>query len=96
MDRDVFPDTIEAHASSRISPGMGPRSTRTAMIERIAAALDIPPDALAQAPSPAGDRGRIIAENAEALQIFAGITDPKAREQGLAYLRWIAEQSDPR
>jgi hypothetical protein len=66
------------------------------MIARIAAALDIPPDALAQAPPPAGERGRIIAENVEALQVFAGITDPKAREQGLAYLRWIAEQSDPR
>ncbi len=66
------------------------------MLESIAAALDIPIGALAQSDGSHGDRARELAENAEALDIFAGITDRDARQRGLAYLRWIADQSGTR
>lgn len=69
------------------------RPTATEMIRQVALALGIPPEALSQSALRRGDRARILAENAEALRIFAGITDPKAREQGLAYLRWIADEN---
>lgn len=70
--------------------------TASKMLNQVAIALGIPPEALVRSGLRYGDRARVLAENAEALQIFAGIADPKAREQCLAYLRWIADQNAPR
>lgn len=96
MDRDVSPGTLEATAAVPSSTEPGWDGTRAAMLEQIAAALDIPLDTLARPDGPHGDRARVLAENTEALTLFAGLADPDARQRGLAYLRWIAEQSGTR
>lgn len=96
MDRDV-PSTEVAGQPVALGVLDGQAgSTATAMIARIAVALGIPSGALARSPTSHGERARMIAQNAEATDIFAGITDPTAREQALAYLRWIAEQTELR
>lgn len=66
------------------------------MLRQVAEALGIPDEALMPSAVQLDDRARILAENAEALEIFSHITDPASRQQGLAYLRWIAEQGATR
>jgi hypothetical protein len=70
------------------------RGSKSTMLDQIAAALDVPAGGIVQPRSSHGIRARILAENAEALKIFAGMTDQDARQRGLAYLRWIAEQGN--
>lgn|GEM_PF-2885077 len=96
MDRDVSLDTLEAPATTPISIRTEIRSPRTAMLEQIAVALGISLDAFAGAEGSQEERTRILTENTEALTIFAGMTNPDARQRGLAYLRWIAEQGSLR
>ena len=82
-------------ASTQNTPETETGADWTAIIERVAAALDIAPNVFAQPHTPDADRVRVLAENAEALELFAGITDRDARQRGLAYLRWIACNPDP-
>lgn len=79
-------------AAAQNSPETGARANATVTMERIAAALDVPPIAFKQPNEPHCDKARVLAENVEAAEIFARITDRDARQRGLAYLRWIAEQ----
>lgn len=96
MDRDVLPSTLESTAAVPSSTKPGSEGARAAMLEQIATALDISLDTLARPDGPHGDRARVLAENTEALTLFARLADPDARQRGLAYLRWIAEQSSTR
>lgn len=92
MDRDVSTSTLEATVPAQSSSGIEAGATSSPRLEHIAAALDIPAEALVRLDRSHGDRARVLAENAEALKIFTGMMDPTARQRGLAYLRWIAEQ----
>lgn len=92
----MYRNTLGGPASIEKFPETGVRANATAAIERIAAALDIPPNAFVSPDEPRGDKARVLAENAEASEIFSGITDRDARQRGLAYLRWIAEQGSLR
>lgn len=89
------PVSREAPTSTGNAPAPDTRVDVAAILEGIAAALEIGPNAFVQPSGPEGDESRVLAENAEALQIFAGITDRDARQRGLAYLRWIACNPDP-
>lgn len=84
---------MKASVSTRDATETDTEAGRTALIEKIAAALDLPPNAFLQLDRSRTDKARILAENAEALKIFAAITDPDARQRSLAYLRWISDQS---
>lgn len=95
MDRNDLCGDIEALVSTCDAPEANTKVDRTAPIERIAAVLDIPPNAFVQPDGSHGDEARVFAENAEVLKIFAAIVDPDARQRGLAYLRWISDQSKP-
>lgn len=96
VDRDELCGDMEALACPRDAPETDTKVDRTTLIDRIAAALDIPPNAFMQLDHSHSGKPRILAENAEALKIFAAITNPDARQRSLAYLRWIADQSRPR
>lgn len=93
MNRHVLSDQLEGSTSLQNRPEAKVRTTATAAMERIAVALDIQPSAFARPNEPLCDKACALAENAEATQIFASMTDRDARQRGLAYLRWIAEQS---
>lgn len=93
MDRDVSLGTPEVSASALTSLKTEARVPPGPILDQIGAALDISTKAFAR---PHCDRTRVLAENAEALRIFAGITDMDARQRGLAYLQWIAAQSSLR
>lgn len=96
MDRNASPHTHGCPAVIQNSPETGGRANAFGLMARISAALDIPLDAFKQRDESHGDKARVLAENAEASEIFAGITDRDARQRGLAYLRWIAEQGSVR
>ncbi len=92
MNRHVLSGQLEGSASLQDIPETNSRATTTATMERIAVALDLPPSAFVRPNEPLCDKARTLVENAEAAEIFASITDRDARQRGLAYLRWIAEQ----
>lgn len=95
VDRDDFPRKLGAPASTQNTPETETGAGLTAILERIAAALNVAPNAFARPDGPDAERIRILVENTEALEIFARITDRDARQRGLAYLRWIACNSAP-
>lgn len=96
MDRNAPPADPTHPAIAERSLETGERSTSPAKLRQVAEALGIPAEALMPSALPLDNRARILAENAEALEIFSSITDPASRQQGLAYLRWIAAQDAAR
>jgi hypothetical protein len=91
----THPKTGEISASNQNTPENETGTSWTAIIEKVAAALDVAPNVFALPHTPDADRVRVLAENDEALELFAGITDRDARQRGRAYLRWIACNLDP-
>lgn len=90
LGREELLDQEEAPVTTQPSSESETSAEWTAIIERIVTALNVAPSAFVQLDEPECDKVRTLAENAEALEIFAGITERDARQRCLAYLRWIA------
>lgn len=84
------------HVPGHDAPEADAQATAAGMLKHIAVALGIHREAFARCAIPPSDHVPTLAENTEALEIFAGISDHAARLKCLAYMRWIAEQSNRR
>ncbi|MFC6789039.1 hypothetical protein ACFQE0_04970 [Methylobacterium komagatae] len=96
MQADETAVADEVIGRGRVPDTVASVSTAANMLRQVAVALGIPPEDLARTAIPPCDRARFVAETAEALELFAKITDPDMRRESLAFLRSVVHLHERR
>ncbi len=91
MERDDLWIALADARREQIPVGTTSPATAADFVKQVAAALGVPPEALVQSAMAPQERAVFVAQNVEALDLFARITDSETRLRCLAYLRSAAQ-----